>query len=82
MVLVEVFVPSLGRRYDFSLDEGTSVRVLIQEMLEVVGQKEHCEFFDLADKIALYSTRAKTRMDPEATLLQNGVRNGDALLLL
>ena len=42
MILVEVMVPSLGRRYDFELEESVTVDLLIREMVTVICQKEHC----------------------------------------
>lgn len=82
MILVDVIVPSLGRRYDFNLDETVPVFVLLHEMLEVVGQKERCKFFEGGSEVSLYSKKREARLAPEKTLPQNGIQNGSELIML
>ena len=40
MILVDVMVPCLDKIYDFWLDENTEIRLVIEELTEVIGQKE------------------------------------------
>ena len=42
MIIVDVIVPSIGRKYNFSLDEETSVALLTEEIAEAICQKENC----------------------------------------
>ena len=42
MIMADVYVPSIGRQYDFSLDEQAQISHLIQEIAEVICQKENC----------------------------------------
>ena len=37
MIMADVYVPSIGRQYDFSLDEQAQISHLIQEIAEVIG---------------------------------------------
>lgn len=83
MIFVEVMVPSLGRRYDFELERSALVEVLIREMILVICQKERCESFEEEGRtFSLYSQASRRRLLPEATLQQNGVRNGHCLILV
>ncbi len=82
MILVEVMVPSLGRRYDFELEESVTVDLLIREMVTVICQKEHCQCFAGEQGISLYSAAGQYRLVPQATPQQNGIRNGQRLILV
>ena len=42
MIMADVYVPSIGRQYDFSLDEQATIGLLIPEIAEVICQKENC----------------------------------------
>ena len=42
MVIIDVVVPSIGRKYNFSLDEEISVALLTEEIAEAICQKENC----------------------------------------
>ena len=42
MIMADVYVPSIGRQYDFSLDEQAQISQLIPEIAEVICQKENC----------------------------------------
>ncbi len=46
MILVDVTVPAVGRKYDFELSESVLVEVIIREMIETVCQKEHRQMDD------------------------------------
>ena len=43
MIMVDVTVPSIGRQYNFSLEEQASISMLIAEITEVICQKECCQ---------------------------------------
>lgn len=81
MILVEIAVPALVRRYDFELEETAQVSILIREMIEVIGQKEHIPFTETAQGFSLYQPEAAARLNPAGTLEENGVRGGQRLIL-
>ena len=54
MLLLEVRVPALCGRYDFELEEGASIEVLIQEIVAVICQKERCQCFEGQQGLQLY----------------------------
>ena len=41
MILVDIFVPSIDKTYDIQLNEGVAIDALIDEISEMIGQKEH-----------------------------------------
>lgn len=82
MILVEVDVPSLGRRYDMELDENVQADVLVREMVTVICQKEHCQCFEDQAGIGLYSRDNACRLEPGRTLPENGVKDGHCLILV
>ena len=47
MIMADVYVPSIGRQYDFSLDEQAVIAQLIPEIAEVICQKENCTWAEI-----------------------------------
>jgi uncharacterized ubiquitin-like protein YukD len=43
MILVDIFVPILGRKYDFRLAADVSIERLILEICETICQRERCQ---------------------------------------
>lgn len=82
MITVEVEVPSLGRRYDFELEETVPVEILIREMSEVISQREHCHYVAESGIMGLYVQEYQHKLGPGSTLEQNGIRSGQRLLLV
>lgn len=82
MIIVDVEVPSLGRKYQFSVEEQVSVDTLIAELTEVICQKEQCILKGEVEKLCLCSGEQKQILKRHATLAQQGVVSADWLLLV
>lgn len=82
MVLVDLEVSSLGRTYQFSLDEDTPVSLLIIEIAEMICQKEHCTLDGSVEELSLYSRRKNCALDKSGTLLEQLVDGADYLILI
>lgn len=82
MIIVDIEVPSLERKYQFSLEEQVPVETLIAELAEVLCQKEQCNIKGEFEALCLCSKEQKKILDRYATLAQQGVRNADGLLLV
>ncbi len=82
MLLVEVMVPALERRYDFELEESATAGVLIREMITVICQREHCACFEGEQGLSLYSQEQERRLGPDEILATSGVQNGQRLILV
>ncbi len=80
MIMVDVTVPSIGRQYNFSLEEQASISMLIAEITEVICQKECCQLAGSVDRLNLCSYERKKILSPEGTLSQYGIANGSRLM--
>ena len=81
MIIVEVHALSLGRTYEFKLNEDVAANVIIEEISSVICQKEQCavkgersELLVLCDKQQILSSNL--------SLYENGVQSGDRLMLV
>ena len=82
MILVDIYVPAVGNTYDFQLEEEEKVCTLIEEIGELIGQKEHSRIAGDINGFMLCSCKGKKILSKNMTLAASGVQNGDSLLLL
>lgn len=82
MIMADVFVPSIGRQYDFSLDEQAQIAQLIPEIAEVICQKENCTLGGNPDELLLCLMDRKEILSGDKCLSSYGVGNGCSLLLV
>ena len=82
MILVDIYVPSVNTTYDFQLMDSVPVQTVIEEIAEMVGQKEQCQIVgDIAD-LVLVDTRRQKVLDKEMTLYECGIQTGYQLMLV
>jgi uncharacterized ubiquitin-like protein YukD len=82
MIMADVYVPSIGRQYDFSLDEQAQISHLIQEIAEVICQKENCKLGGNPDELLLCLMDDSRILSGEKCLSSYGIGNGCSLLLV
>ena len=82
MILVDVYVPALGNTYDFKLDEEEKIGIIIEEISELVGQKEHSGIVGEIDDLMLCLQGDQKILPRNMTLNEAGVLNGSSLILL
>lgn len=82
MLLVDVEVLSVGRKYQFHLEEQVLVDTLITELTEIICQKEQCSLMGDQSELCLCSEEQKRILDRQMTLAEQGVSNADRLLLV
>ncbi|MBP3593865.1 MAG: hypothetical protein J6J44_05005 [Lachnospiraceae bacterium] len=82
MILVDVFVPSMNNNYEFQLDENTKLDVLIEEITEIICQKEHCSLHGDRKKLCLCQYFGESLLDRGTTLAGNGIADGARLILV
>lgn len=82
MVLVDIYVPSVNNVYDFQLDEQTKVKTLIEEVAELIEQKEQCKMVGDADDLMLCLQKNKCILPYDKTLEECDVLTGSSLLLV
>lgn len=82
MILVDVFVPSVDNVYDFQLDEDVKIGMLVEEIGEMVCQKEHCRLEGNIEKLLLCSLDNREILAKNTTLAECGIKTGAKLMLL
>lgn len=82
MILVDMYVPSLGRDYNFSLDEKAVISNLLEEISEMIVQKEKCESVSEEKRFMLCSLEREEILKTDQTLEAYGIENGSRLLLI
>jgi len=82
MVLIDIYVPSFDKSYDFQLNENVKVDVIIDEIIEMIGQKERIKLHGFSESLLLCDKLNRKVLNREKTLLDSGVINGDTLILI
>lgn len=79
MILVDVQVPALDRVYDFELDEDSQTGRLAEEIAALIAAWEKLPESSAMD---LYGVRQETFLRWDETLKEQGVGDGDRLILI
>ncbi len=82
MVLVDIYVPSLDKTYNFSLNEKVSIHMLLSEITEMIEQKEHVVLKGDSSMLRIYNCGNGSVLSGENCLADCMVRNGSKLLLV
>lgn len=82
MVLVDIYVPSVDKTYDFSLDENANIALIIEELAEMIGQKEHTTLDGDIAALSIHDRLGKRMLLKESSLKECGIHNGSSLLLV
>lgn len=82
MILVDVYVPSVDNKYDFQLDEDTSIATIIEEVSEIISQKEQCVMLGKVDQMLLCSAKDERILRRRETLKGENIVTGDSLILV
>lgn len=80
MILVDIEVLAQNKRYDFKLDENVYIADILEELWEILtlGKQSLKE----TDSLMLCSFEKRQILNNYQTLKQNGIGNGDCLILL
>lgn len=82
MILVDIYVPVLDEIYDFYADENTEVGLLIEEVAEMICQKEQCPLKGEAEDLTLWRCSSRYRIGKGQTIQEAGIKAGEHLLLV
>ena len=82
MILVDVFVPAIAKSYDFCIDEAASVSTVLEEICEMICQKEHWPEVQKRGEMTICCLQTASLLPLNASLGSCGVRNGYRLLLI
>ena len=82
MILVDVFVPSIDRTYNFSIDENVPISHLIEELMEMIERKEQTSFVGDRASVLLVHRDSQRVLHRDQTLFESAVGIGSTLMLL
>lgn len=82
MILVDIYIPSLNRAYDFQVDENAPVENLMREIGEMLGNQTKAGKKPSADSFFLFSMEQEQILQGKASLKACGVKNGTRLILV
>ncbi len=82
MILVDVYVPAVGNVYDFQLDEEEKISAIIEEIGELIGQKEHCKIVGRIEDLMLCTREDKRILRKNLSLAAEGIHNGNSLIMV
>lgn len=81
MIIVDVYVPALDRVYNFNLDEDSRISVLIEEISELICKKERSMLDGARNRFIMGSIDEEINFNPNYSLREYSVKNGDRLIL-
>lgn len=82
MIVVNVNVPALEKVYNFSVEEKAKVEDLIEELVELIIQKECVPFGGELENMTLCSIDKKVMCDKTRCLNDYGICGGAELILV
>ena len=82
MIIVNVHIPALEKIYDFSVEEKARISDLIEELVELVAQKESISFSGSLDAMALCIIEKGEQCAGDKCLNDYGVCGGAELILV
>ena len=82
MVIVDVSVPALEKVYNLSREEKAKIDDLIEEIVELVLQKEHLDFKGDHHELVLCAVESGVQMRRDKTLNDYGIVGGAELILV
>ena len=82
MITVDIYVPVVNKEYDFSINEKLPISLLVEEISEMIAQKEGCLTIDNPENFVLCKADTRTIMDASKTVEAYAVGNGSKLILV
>ena len=81
MIIVELEVPIMGKKYDFQIDENRPMYEVKSEIAELICRKEQCRVKGDEDRLMFWSPEGK-KLALEQSAGENGLRTGGRIILV
>lgn len=81
MILVDIHVPAMDKTFDFELDEEMPAGRITEKIKSLVACQEQIGF-DQEEKMFIYSLGKEKVLSDAYTLKEQGIENGERLVLL
>lgn len=82
MILVDIYTPVVDQTYDFMLDENSQLDAVMLEITEMIAKKNGSDLPADPEDFVLYHSQRGTPVQTDKTLFENGVKDGDRLILV
>jgi uncharacterized ubiquitin-like protein YukD len=82
MILIDVYVPSMDKTYDFQVDENVSIENLVMEIAEMIGSETKSDKKSSQSGLLLCSLDDKVILQKNRSLHAYGIVNGSRLMLV
>lgn len=82
MIIVNIKVPALEKEYNFSVDENAPVEDLVEEIAELIVQKEGVQFSGNMNEMVLCSREPGFQCARQNCLSDYGIYGGAELILV
>ena len=82
MVLVDVIVPSVNKVYDFQLSETAQISTVIEEICEMISQKERVSIVGSVTELLLCDKDTNRILENNKTLAECNVETGHSLIFI
>lgn len=82
MIIVEIEMPMMGKKYDFQIDENVPLCDVKEEIIEMICQKEQCPLEGDIERFMMWDTQSKKRLVEEQTASENRLQTGSRILLV
>ena len=79
MITVNINVIMFDTEYEFRLDQDATIGDLIEEIGEMICQREQCRVNGNVEQFVLFSRDKQTVLGANATLRDYGIKSGDTL---
>ena len=82
MITVEIYSVARDCSCDFVVDEHTEIETVIDDVAQMMGQRERCEFKGDPSKLCLYSIEYGRILCRKNKLYDYGIKTGDKLYIV
>jgi len=82
MIIIDVEVPLLDKKYDVQIDENIPLYEVKEEITEMICRKEQCRLVGEIDRLLIWNMQSGHRIAEEQTAWESGLVTGSMLLLV
>ncbi len=82
MVIVDISVPRFFKKYDFKLRDDVPIGEIINQVCDILKNKEQCAIEEEGHEFLLCSITEKQILQKNQTLRNYNIRSGNRLLLV
>ncbi len=81
VIIVEIEVPIMGKKYDFQIDENVPLYEVKEEIAEMICRKEQCPLQGEPGRLLLF-TQSGRELTQEQSAHENGLRTGGKIMVV